>query len=58
MTSPAPEKRPVKPMPTPQIVDKFYELMQWFVDRTQRIPRQYRGTLMHWRQLFQMRCVS
>jgi hypothetical protein len=33
---------------TPQIISKFYDFMMWFMDRTQRFPRNYRGTLTRW----------
>ena len=33
---------------TPQIVSEFYAFMMWFMDRTQRFPRNYRNTLTRW----------
>jgi hypothetical protein len=32
----------------PQLVSEFYEFMLWRMDRTQRFPRNYRGTLTKW----------
>jgi hypothetical protein len=32
----------------PQLVSEFYEFMLWCMDRTQRFPRSYRGTLTRW----------
>lgn len=35
-------------LPTPQIVSDFYDFMLWCMDRTQRFPRNYRGTSSRW----------
>jgi hypothetical protein len=43
----SPERAP-KGAPTPQLISKFYDFMMWFMDRTQRFPRNYRGTLTRW----------
>jgi hypothetical protein len=42
------ESRPHHVPQTPQIISKFYDFMMWFMDRTQRFPRNYRGTLSQW----------
>jgi hypothetical protein len=41
-------KRDHHKMQSPQIVSKLYDFMMWFMDRTQRFPRNYRGTLTRW----------
>jgi hypothetical protein len=33
---------------TPQIISKYYDFMMCIMDRTQRFPRNYRGTLSRW----------
>jgi hypothetical protein len=48
MTTSSPEKRAHQAAQTPQIISKFYDFMMWFMDRTQRFPRNYRGTLTKW----------
>jgi hypothetical protein len=48
MAASPPEKRSYKAAQTPQIVSKVYDFMMWFMDRTQRFPRNYRGTLTKW----------
>lgn len=48
MQSPPSEPRAAQTATTPQIVSEFYEFMMWFMDRTQRFPRNYRNTLTQW----------
>jgi hypothetical protein len=48
MSAPSPEPRPHHAAQTPQVISKFYDFMMWFMDRTQRFPRNYRGTLTRW----------
>ena len=48
MSAPPSESRPYHVPQTPQIISKFYDFMMWFMDRTQRFPRNYRGTLTRW----------
>ncbi len=48
MSASSSESRPHHVAQTPQIISKFYDFMMWFMDRTQRFPRNYRGTLTRW----------
>jgi hypothetical protein len=48
MPAPSSESRPNYTAQTSQIIRKFYDFMLWFMDRTQRFPRHYRGTLTRW----------
>jgi hypothetical protein len=43
----APQPAPKVAQP-PQLVSEFYEFMLWCMDRTQRFPHNYRGTLTRW----------
>jgi hypothetical protein len=47
VTSPS-GHRPNRGVQAPPIVSKFYDFMMWFMDHTQRFPRNYRGTLTRW----------
>jgi hypothetical protein len=43
------ESRPHHAGQTSQIISKFYDdFMMWFMERAQRFPRNYRGTLTRW----------
>ena len=48
MSASSSESRPHHVAQTPQIISKFYDFMMWFMDRTQRFPRNYRVTLTRW----------
>jgi hypothetical protein len=48
MAEPPPAPSSQRGVQTPQIVSDFYDFMLWCMDRTQRFPRNYRGTLSRW----------